>query len=1003
MLQLKKITKRYQTGDLAVDALKGVSLNFRSGEFVAILGPSGCGKTTMLNILGGLDKYTTGDLIINGRSTKDFGDRDWDTYRNHSVGFVFQSYNLIPHQTVLQNVELALALSGVKRSERRKRAIEALDRVGLAGMYNKKPGEMSGGQMQRVAIARAIVNNPDIILADEPTGALDTETSVQVMDILAEIAKDRLVVMVTHNPDLAQKYATRTVKMLDGELVDDSNPLSDKELRAEEEKDSQNLADTQGKKVKKPSLSFGSSFMLSLKNLFSKRGRTILTSFAGSIGIIGIALIFAVSQGTSNYIGAVQEDTLASYPITIQQNYTDVSTMFSSMAGAAASKEPHENDAVYEKTVLYDLTNSLANVKQKQNDLGSYKKHIQQSLQNKDGTLYKALSGVHYTYDLDMKVYTQNVDGTILRADTAEIMQEMVSSMYGVDLSGVSSSNSMLSMMMSSSMSMSMWQELLPDKDGNALVSDMVKKQYEFVDEDGRWPTNYNEIVLVVDKNNEIDDMTLYALGLKSRAEIDEIIDAARNGTELDEATQHRWTYEEIKALRYKVLFNYELYSQSADGSYEDVSNDATKLRTLYEGKNYGAELKVVGIVRPNDDSSSHMISGNIAYTSALTEFVIERAAQSQIVQDQLADKNIDVISGLYFKDNFLSDADKAQKFREYFNSLNSAQQIAYIYTIKCTPTAEQTAAFVQSSLASALGPSGNDYEALRTQLNALIPEQYKTFIDVNALTNEQVVTYYKQFMTTAYQTQLYPATQKGALDAKVANGTLIPNFQQEIAIDSVAVAYYTNFMEFSSSTYEDSLASLGYFDLANPSSINLYAVSFADKEIIEQDIADYNASVGEDHKIDYTDYVGIIMSSVTTIIDAITYVLVGFVSISLIVSSIMIGVITLISVQERTKEIGILRAIGASKSNVSGMFNVETGIIGFVSGVLGVGVTYLLCIPLNLILHALTGISTLSAVLPVQVAAILVGISMILTLIAGLIPSRSASKKDPVVALRTE
>lgn len=998
MLQLKKITKKYVTGDLTVDALKGVSLNFRSSEFVAVLGPSGCGKTTMLNIIGGLDKYTDGDLVINGKSTKDFTDRDWDSYRNHSIGFVFQSYNLIPHQTVLGNVELALALSGIGKKERRKRAIEALDKVGLAGQYNKKPAEMSGGQMQRVAIARAIVNNPDIILADEPTGALDSETSVQVMEILKEISKDRLVVMVTHNPDLAAQYATRTVRILDGNLLSDSNPLSDKELAEERKKDQARLdEENSGKKQKKPSLSFGTSFMLSLRNLFTKKGRTFLTSFAGSIGIIGIALIFAVSQGTNNYIAAVQEDTLASYPITIEQNFADVSAMFSNMTGAAHAKDPHDRDAIYEKMVLYDMTNSIANVQQKKNDLGNYKKHLDAELAKLDSKLSQSLSGVHYTYDLDMMVYTKSVDGTILRADTGELVGEMVKSLYGVDITTMGSTNSVLSSMMMNGMQMSMWQELLPSIDGQSRVADIVKSQYEFVDEGGRWPTNYDEIVLVVDKDNEIDDMTLYAMGLKSRAEIEEIIKAAQNGEPVEESTQKKWTFEEIKSLRYKVLFNYELYSKTADGTYENLAEDQTKLAALYDDANSGAELKVVGIVRPNEDSTSHMLTGNVCYTTALTEYVVNKAAKSQLVKDQMAEKNIDILTGLYFKDNNLSDAEKAQNFRDYVNGMSTEDQMTFIVKIKCTPTEAQTAAYVAEKVAQAKA-SGD----LRAELKKLIPSQYQAIINVDNLTDEQVENYYAQFVSMSYA-EVYAQQKLEELKPDIVSGALITKFNAEISDDNIALGYYDDFMEFSASTYEDNLAKLGYFDLANPSSISLYAVAFADKEVIEADIAEYNKTVSADRKIEYTDYVGLIMSSVTTIVDAITYVLIAFVSISLIVSSIMIGVITLISVQERTKEIGILRAIGASKANVSGMFNAETVIIGLAAGLLGVLVTYLLCIPINLILHSLTGIATLSASLPIGVAAILVAISMLLTLIAGIIPSRSAAKKDPVVALRSE
>lgn len=1013
MLELKNVTKVYGEGETQVDALKGVSLQFRKSEFVSILGPSGCGKTTLLNIVGGLDRYTDGDLIINGVSTKDYGDRDWDAYRNHSIGFVFQSYNLIPHQTVLQNVELALALSGVKKAERVTRAKAALDSVGLKNMYHKRPNEMSGGQMQRVAIARAIVNNPDIVLADEPTGALDSETSVQVMDILKEISKDRLVVMVTHNPELAKQYSTRVVTMLDGLMVNDSNPLSKEELAQEKLSDDKQVEErklAKKSKKKKPSMSFFTSFALSLKNLVSKRGRTTLTSFAGSIGIIGIALIFAVSQGTTNYINAVQEDTLASYPLTIEQTHTDMSSMFKTFVSGAQGGE-HDKDAIYEKLALYNLTNAITKVEQSENDLAAFKKFLDTELADSGSVLSQSLNGVHYSYDLDLLVYTKNIDGTIMRADTGDIMTDLVSTLYGVDMSQVSFTGSgLMSTLMSTGASMSMWQELLPATDGGA-INKLLKDQYDIVY--GKWPDSgsagKNQIVLVVDENNEIDDMTLYALGLKSREEIDAIIDAARNGTDLPEANSKKWSYEEICSQKYKTIFNYECYKQFGNTWY-DVRDMETGLADLYNDKDVGLELEVVGIVRPNPDASSHMLSGNICYTQELTKYVIEKAQNSDIVKAQKENSNVDVFTGKYFQDNNLPIATKAARFKEYIDSLSDNGKATVFLTINSVPTEEEIA-----SAASAL--SAMDTETLRTTLKQMLssttsPEQLNGYID--GMADEKlkdmiptIAPSYAQMGKAMALQQAYTrldATNNPYVDMSAMAQKLVADMANYT--DEQCAQFFDEVIEFSSTSYEDNLATLGCFDLASPSSVSLYAISFAAKEEVENEIARYNDSLGEDEqekKIQYVDYVGIIMSSVTTIIDAITYVLIGFVSISLIVSSIMIGVITLISVQERTKEIGILRAIGASKRNVSGMFNAETVIIGFSSGVLGVAVTYVLSIIVNLILHSLTGIMTLNATLPIWFAAVLVGISMLLTLIAGIIPSASASKKDPVVALRTE
>ena len=996
MLQLKNIKKKYVMGDLTVDALKGVSLNFRKSDFVSILGPSGCGKTTLLNIVGGLDNYTDGDLVINGKSTKRYNDRDWDTYRNHSIGFVFQSYNLIPHQTALQNVELALALSGISKAERNKRAKKALDEVGLQGMYNKRPNQMSGGQMQRVAIARAIVNNPEIVLADEPTGALDTETSVQVMDILKKISKDRLVIMVTHNPELAEKYSTRIVRMLDGLITEDSCPYSDSQLQQDL---AQQPTEPSKKPVKKPSMSFATSFGLSLKNLFTKLGRTILTSFAGSIGIIGIALIFAVSNGMTTYIDLVQEDTLSSYPLVLEQSHTDISGMFQSLSDSAQSQQPHDKDAVYEKLALYNLTNALGNIKTTQNDLASYKKHLEEQLADEHSQMYKGLNGVHYSYNLDLQIYTKNGDGNVILSDTSEIMADVLGGFYGIDMSTITTTgSSMMSAMMSSAGSMSMWQELLPAKDGG-LVNDILKRQYDVVY--GNWPNAYNEVVLVVDGNNEIDDLTLYALGLKTRAEIDQIIDAAQSGATLPQTTQKVWTYQQICSKQYKTIFNYECYSPLGDGWYDKRQVDG-ELQRMFEDSNVGLDLKVVGIIRPADNGTTPMLSGSICYTTALTNYVIEQSQNSDIATAQKQSPNVDVFTGLYFKDNKLTDQQKIDLFKDYTSSASSAKRVEMFTTIASIPTAEEIAQTEQSLkampkeqlkqlLVQALQSSsgGATSEQIADAINKMTDEQLEDIIPTIAPGMAQAT---KLGAITRQLMAMTPEEQKVFIDMAFASYT-----------DEQCVEYFDSVMPFSDSTYQDNLVKIGCLDIGAPSAISLYTVSFSAKDVVEEDIANYNKNLSDADKIKYNDYVGLIMSSVTTIIDAITYVLIAFVSISLIVSSIMIGVITLISVQERTKEIGILRALGASKRNVSTMFNAETVIIGLVSGLFGVGFTYLLTIPINLILHALTGIQSLNAILPIAVAGVLVAISVLLTLIAGIIPSRSAAKKDPVVALRTE
>lgn len=1000
MLELKQIKKDYPAGDGVVHALKGIDLQFRKSEFVSILGPSGCGKTTMLNIIGGLDGYTDGDLVINGTSTKQFKDRDWDAYRNHSIGFVFQSYNLIPHQTVLQNVELALTLSGVSKAERRERAKKALEDVGLGDQLKKKPSEMSGGQMQRVAIARALVNNPDIILADEPTGALDTETSVQVMEILKNISKDRLIVMVTHNPELAEQYSSRIIRMLDGVITDDSMPLTAEEIEAE--KKAVDEANKDAKKTKKPSMSFGTSFMLSLKNLFTKKGRTILTAFAGSIGIIGIALILAISTGMTSYINDVQESTLSAYPLTLEATTVEMSALMEAFMNVDSEDTAHENDAVYKKTALYDMINAMNNIETSENDLKAFNEFLTSKIADEESELSKAVNGIQYGYNLDMQIYTESVDDKIINTDLEQIIIDLMLQYVGMDMSSMAemSNANMASMSSMSGMGgMKLWQEMLPGENG-APINDLILDQYEVVH--GSWPNSYDEVVLVVDQNNELDDIVLYALGLVSEGEIEDLANAAIDKVELNDRGTTKWTYEEICGREYKTILNADCYHyDEATGLYTDMRETEAGLRYLYDN---AMTLKVTGIIRPREDADTAMLSGYIAYTSDLTKYLIEKADGTDVINAQLENPDTDVITGLPFDSTTgsLSDEDKKEALLEYLNGLDANGKAAAYVAISCVPAED----FVQQQIDATLGSMTREdieatlAEALGTQVGVSADEITEYF---EAMSDEEMNDFFAQMMKEQIKAQYAAevAMQMAAMtpDQLVAALDMaIPTYTTE-----QAALYYDEIMVFSDSTYEDNLKKMGYVDLEYPATINIYASSFENKDVIVEAIDEYNSSVEELKQIKYTDYLGIMMSSITTIINAITYVLIAFVAISLIVSSIMIGVITLISVQERTKEIGILRAIGASKKDVSGMFNAETVIVGFTAGLLGVVVTYILCIPINMIMYHLTDISNLKAVLPVPAAAILVLISVLLTLISGIIPSRSAAKKDPVVALRTE
>lgn len=1014
MLELQNIIKNYPAGDGKVEALRGIDLQFRKSEFVSILGPSGCGKTTLLNIIGGLDQYTSGDLIINGVSTKDFKDQDWDAYRNHSIGFVFQSYNLIPHQTVLQNVEIALTVSGVSKAERRQRARAALEQVGLGDQMNKKPNQISGGQMQRVAIARALVNNPDIILADEPTGALDTETSVQVMEILKKISENRLVIMVTHNPNLAEKYSSKIIQMLDGKITDDSAPLTEDEYQTLRKQDL--TLRTQRKKEKKPSMSFGTAFRLSLKNLFSKKGRTTLTAFAGSIGIMGIALILAVSKGTTAYIDSVQEDALSSYPLTIEKNPIDMTSLMRSFMKVRTSDIEHDTDAVYKKTAIYNILTAINNLDSIDNDLKSFRKYLEKKYRGDevDEGLSQAITGVQYSYDLGLLLYTKNIDGEIIQSDTQILLQELLSAYMGADMTSFSSmANSSTAFDNMSSfesvgtktassmgmMSMNLWQEMLTGKNGEP-VNDLLEKQYDIVY--GTWPNEYNEVVLVLDKNNELDDVTLYALGLETRESIDTIMDAALKGAEL-EKNDSKWSYEDICKTEFRIILNSDCYIQDEKtGLYTDLRKTDAGLRFLYDN---ALTLKLTGIIRPSENAQSAILSGSMAYTNKLTEYVINHCKSSSIIANQMENKTIDILSGLPFKTNTesLSNTEKERELREYmFHMDERGKAAAYIIIMSILPreqldamTAKAMGNYTRADMETAMiqvltEKMDVDEATIQSYILDMSDEEVKELFTTSI--EEQIKAQYAEQAKQQFS-KMRPAQLAAMLDKLLDANTT----EEQVTI------YYDTIMEFSESTYETNLFKMGYVDMEAPSAINIYASSFVNKDIIEEAITQYNKNVEELSQIKYIDYIGIIMSSVTTIINAITYVLLAFVAISLVVSSIMIGVITLISVQERTKEIGILRAIGASKGDVSSMFNAETVIIGFASGLLGVVVTYLLCIPINLILHKVTGIATLSAFLPLPAAAILILISVALSLIAGLIPSRSAAKKDPVVALRTE
>ena len=850
MLKLNNIKKNYETGNESVKALKGISIEFRENEFVSILGPSGCGKTTLLNIIGGLDHYTSGALIIDGISTKKYKDRDWDTYRNHRIGFVFQNYNLITHQSVLSNVELALTLSGVDKHTRRKKAIEVLEKVGLKDQMYKKPNQMSGGQMQRVAIARALVNDPDILLADEPTGALDTKTSVQIMEILKEISKDRLIIMVTHNPELAEKYSTRIINLLDGEVTSDSKPYSSKKEEKEKIKEEK-------RKAKKTSMSFLTAMNLSLNNLMTKKGRTILTAFAGSIGIIGIALILSISNGVQQYINNVEEETLTSYPLTVQEETVEISDLITTLQ-PDADKEVHEDGKIYSNDVMSEMMATMS-AKVQSNNLEAFKSYIESDETN----IQNYTSAISYSYNLNLQIYKDDTD-EIVQVNPNTVLDELGMSMGE---------------MQSAFVSTDVFSEMFDSEEMNKQMYDLVA---------GSWPTKYNEVVLVVDENNEISDFTLYALGLKDSDELSEMYQNILDGTPFEVETSY--DIDDLVGMNFKFLLNSDYYDKE-NGIWVDKRSDEKYMKELLEN---AEELTITGIIKPNEESVVASTAGGVLYLKNLKEYVINKINESEIAKEQTENPDINVFTGQEFSD-----------------------------------------------------------------------EEF----DVNSLTPEQL----------AYLQSLSP----------IEMAQVIENYEKQAG-----------------ATYEDVLNQIGIIDLDKPSSINIYPKDFDSKEEIVNIINNYNEKAqkeGHDENvIKYSDLVGVMMSGVSTIIDVISYVLMAFVSISLIVSSIMIGIITYISVLERTKEIGILRAIGASKKDISRVFNAETFIEGLIAGVMGILITLLLTIPINIIIKNLSGISNV-AILPIGGAIILVIISILLTTIAGLIPSRMASKKDPVEALRVD
>lgn len=928
MLELKNIVKTYETGDLKQDALKGISISFRENEFVSILGQSGSGKTTMLNIIGGLDRYTSGDLSINGVSTKKYKDADWDFYRNNSIGFVFQSYNLIPHQSVLANVELALTLAGVSKKERKQRAAAVLRKVGLGDHMHKKPNQMSGGQMQRVAIARALINNPDILLADEPTGALDSETSIQIMELLKEIAKDKLVIMVTHNPELAEKYSTRIVTLLDGRITGDSNPYTSTEAPAERQK------------RKKISMSFFTALSLSFNNLCTKKGRTLLTSFAGSIGIIGIALILALSTGMSTYISDIQKDTMSSYPLTISAETIDLSGALGQRREMVNERRTTDSEDTKEDLGIYadyteiesreEIASSIV-----ENNLTEFKKYLDDP--DSEIQQYLGENGVVYTYDVNFNVYSYDADGTLVNSDADT--DDIFSAGSRLDSTGgIGSRAGMMSSVLggASSSGAENFSELMAAANGEA-VNQIVTDSYDMLY--GDWPKNYDEVVLVLNENNGISADTLYQLGLITAEQYKNAAETIEDGKEADEIS---FSYEDVCSHTFYLVPACDHYVENEDGTFTYLGEDTFEDEQLLEN---AVELKITGIVRPAEDADNATVSTAVAYTSKLTDYVIERTNESAVIAAQEAAPEINVLTGMEFEAP--DDATKAADAGAYIETLGVSDK-ASLYKMVMYYNAQNAG---ESESAQGSSPAGNSAGNMSMDENAMA----------------------------------------AALDQWLAND---PD-------QDILVTFYDEYL--AGSTYEENMEAFGKVSCDAPASISMYADSFEAKDAIAECITKYNETASDDAQITYTDYVALLTSSITTIINGISYVLIAFVAISLVVSCIMIGIITHISVMERTKEIGILRALGASKRNISQVFNAETFIIGCCAGLLGIGVSFLLLFPINSIIERVSGISGITAQIPAASAIILIVISIVITLIGGLLPAKKAAKKDPVIALRTE
>lgn len=986
MLEIRNIVKDYETGSETVHALKGVSIAFRESELVSILGQSGCGKTTLLNIIGGLDQYTSGDLIINGQSTKQYKSADWDIYRNHSVGFIFQSYNLIPHQSVLSNVELALTLSGVSKAERRRRAKEALEKVGLGNQLNKRPNQMSGGQMQRVAIARALVNDPDILLADEPTGALDSETSIQIMELVKEIAKDRLVIMVTHNPELAEKYSTRIVKLLDGQIVGDSDPFDPAKEPAHSE-----VRKSEVTKGQKTSMSFLTALSLSKNNLMTKKGRTFLTSFAGSIGIIGIALILSLSNGVQEYINSVERSTLASFPVSIQHETVDYTSLMTSMMNVRDNAEENRDpDRIYTNDISTEMMKTMLSEMQT-NNLAEFKEYLES---DPDG-ISASIEEIQYSYDSNLYIYGHSADGDIMQINPSTVMSAMMGQSMADNVSQMT--NTYSSLMGSSSMSSY-------DAFRELLSTDMLKTEYEVLA--GRLPEAYNEVVVLVTDRNELSDVTLYTLGLRDQGELEGMMSSVMVGESFDLDTGDlSFSYDDLMGMEFSMLTAPEFYQKNDDGTWTDMRSDSEFMEQAAEN---GLKLKVVGILKPDADSLiSSTNSGGIGYTHALTEYMIDKTNSSELVKAQKENPDVDVFTGIEFPK---ADEEEEQPMSQseamemLTGMLTEEQRTKLNEGIMAALTEEQ-----QAQIQSAMMGMVSDEQMNSIMMGVLTPEQLtqlQSGADVNSLLTDA-----QKAQMSAQIAASLTAEQNAEL-SEMMNGMADPTkmytiFMQVLTTDQLRqLMDMTKEPETTDATYDGNLKLLGVAELSEPSSMKIYATDFESKEKITQLIEKYNDSkIADDNQADvinYTDYVGLMMSSVSDIINAISYILIAFVAISLIVSSIMIGIITYISVLERTKEIGILRAMGASKRDISNVFNAETLIVGFSAGVIGIAVTLLLNIPINIIIENITGIANV-ALLPWQGGVILVVISMLLTLIAGLVPAGVAAKKDPVEALRTE